>query len=156
LLNAQFNSAEAQSSSAEDVVKEIYDLVSFKPGETPDWDRVKSLFVKDAVVVLRASRTQHNIFSTDGFIEDFKNFIARSNVNKTGFLEKIINIKTTNIGDIIHCFVVFEASIPGSQRPPQKGVDSFQLIKKNGQWRIVSIVNEAIPPNMSVPKELLK
>jgi len=156
LSNAQFYPAKAQSGSAEDVVKEIYELVSFKPGETPDWDRVKSLFVEEAVVVLRASRTSHNIFSRESFIQDFKNFITRSNVDKTGFLEKIVSVKSTTVGDITHCFVVYEASIPGSQRSPQKGLDSFQLIKKDGKWRIISIVNEVILPNMSLPKEISK
>lgn len=156
ILNAQNSSEKSAAKTAEEVVTTIYNLVSFKPGETPDWEKVKSVFVEDALVVLRASRTHHNIFSREGFIDDFKNFISRSNVNKTGFLEKIINKKTTIFGDVAHCFVVYEASIPGLQRPPQKGIDSFQLMKKDGQWRIVSIVNEIVTPNNPIPKELLK
>jgi hypothetical protein len=156
LLNTQSTPGENQLKTAEELVTEIYNLVSFKAGETPDWKKVKSFFIDDAVIVLRTSFTQQSIFSRDGFIDDFKNFIKQARVDTTGFKEKIINIKTTIIGDIAHCFVVYDASIPNRQRPPQRGVDSFQLIKKDGQWRIVSIVNEIPTPNRPMPEELLK
>ena len=32
--------------SAEGVVTELYDLVTFDAGTTPDWDRVRSLFTR--------------------------------------------------------------------------------------------------------------
>ena len=156
LLNVQSTPGEDQLKTAEQVVTEIYNLVSFKAGETPDWEKVKSLFIDDAVVVLRTSFTQHSIFSREGFIDDFKNFIVKFRADTTGFTEKIVNIKTTVIGDIAHCFVVYDASIPTRKRPPQRGVDSFQLIKKDGNWRIVSIVNEIPTPNRPMPEDLLK
>ena len=34
------------------VVAELYDLVTFGAGTTPDWDEVRSLFIEEAVVVL--------------------------------------------------------------------------------------------------------
>ncbi len=155
-LNAQTLPETKTTKTAEQVVTEIYNLVSFKAGETPDWEKVKSLFSDDAVIVLRTSLTQHSFFSREGFIDDFKNFIKQARVDTTGFTEKIVNIKTTVIGDIAHCFVVYDASIPTRKRPPQRGVDSFQLIKKDSNWRIVSIVNEIPTPNRPMPEELLK
>ncbi len=93
ILIAQTPSVENTSQTVEDVVREVYTLVSFEAGERPDWEKVKSLFIDDAVIVLRSSRTEHSIFSREGFVEDFNNFIDNSGVDKTGFLEKIIDIK---------------------------------------------------------------
>ena len=53
VLNAQNKQDEKQSKTASEVVTEIYNLVSFKAGETPDWDKVKSLFIDEAVIVFK-------------------------------------------------------------------------------------------------------
>ncbi len=156
ILIAQTPSVENTSQTAEDVVREVYTLVSFEAGERPDWEKVKSLFIDDAVIVLRSSRTEHSIFSREGFVEDFNNFIDNSGVDKTGFLEKIIDIKPVTIGNIAYCTVIYEASIPGQQRPPQRGVDVFQLINKDGQWLIVSIINEIPNADRPIPDEFIK
>ena len=48
----------AQDSIVEDgfltpdsVVTDLYGLVSFESGELPDWEKVKSLFIEEAVIV---------------------------------------------------------------------------------------------------------
>ena len=50
--------AAAQSSpqSAKDLVSGIYGLVSSTGGKLPDWDKVRSCFINEAVIVLRTSR----------------------------------------------------------------------------------------------------
>jgi hypothetical protein len=50
--------------------------------------------------------------------------------------------------------VLYEASIPGWGRPPQQGIDSFQLIKKDGRWWIASITNDVPNPDHPVPEAL--
>jgi len=138
----------------EDVVKLLYNLVTFDAGSTPDWDQVKSLFIDKGVVVLRTSRTDTTVFSVQGFVDDFVNFIERAQVIKTGFKEEIKRMKPMIFGDIATVLVLYEASIPGRKRPPQQGVDSFSLIKKDGRWWIVSIINEIPTPSRPIPQEL--
>jgi hypothetical protein len=140
--------------TAEGVVTELYNLVTFEAGRTPDWQRVRSMFIDEAVVVLRTSREGTTIFSVEGFVEDFVNFITRAKIEEKGFVERIIRTKPMIFGDIAHILVLYEASIPGSQRPPQQGVDSFQLVQKDGRWWIVSITNEIPTPDRAVPAEL--
>ena len=57
-------------------------------------------------------------------------------------------------GDMAHVLVLYEARIPGSGRPPQLGVDSFQLIRKQGRWWIAGVINELPTPERPVPAEL--
>ena len=47
-----------------------------------------------------------------------------------------------------------ETSILGSSRPPMQGIDSFQLIEKDGRWWIVSVINEIPTPDNPVPTTL--
>ena len=59
-----------------------------------------------------------------------------------------------SFGEIAHVLVLYEARIPGSQRPPSRGIDSIQLIKQEGKWKVASIVNEAVMPGSKLPEGL--
>lgn len=145
---------ESDFATAEGVVRELYDLVTFEAGTTPDWDRVRSTFLDEALVVLRTSREETTVFTVDGFVQDFVRFIETSNVKETGFVERIACLRPFVFGDMAHILVRYEPSIPGSGEPPRQGVDSFQLIKKNGRWWIVSVTNEVPGADRPVPLEL--
>lgn len=139
----------------EGVVGRLYELVTFEAGRTPDWAEVRSLFLDQAVIVLRTSRDASTVFSVDGFVADFQAFIERRNVKETGFAETVVTMRSLVFGDIAHVLVLYEASIPGSERGPQQGVDSFQLIRGEGGWQVASVVNEIPTPARPVPRELL-
>lgn len=151
---AQPESSDQPDQSASAVVQQLYDMVTFGPGNEPDWKEVKSLFIDDAIIALRTTREKTTVFTVDGFINDFKAFAQRDNVVKRGFKEEIIRSKTPVFGDIAHILVLYEASVPGSSRPATQGVDSIQLIKVNQQWRIFSITNELPSPNNPLPADL--
>jgi hypothetical protein len=153
-LSSQSLANENAFDTAEGVVQKLYDLVTFDAGSTPDWDKVKSLFIDEGVVVLRSSRDNLTVFTVQGFVDDFVNFIEKAKVVETGFKEEIKRMKPMVFGDIATVLVLYEASIPGRKRPPQLGVDSFSLIKKDGRWQIVSIINEIPTPGNPIPEEL--
>lgn len=142
--------------TVENFVKDLYKLVSFSPNNLPDWDKVKAKFLKEAVIILYNGQDTYNIHSRESFIEDFINFIKNFEIETIGFNENVVSCKTNIIGNMAHCFVLYEASIPGRQNPPQKGIDSFQLLKRGGEWRIVSITNEIVRPGVPIPEELIK
>ena len=75
-------------------------------------------------------------------------------MKKTGFEEKIVKMKTMEFGDIAHVLVLYTAQIPGVMKAPQEGVDSFHLIRKDGRWWIVSILNEIPTKDRPKPEEL--
>jgi hypothetical protein len=150
----QYASASGSEETPEEVVAGIYDLVSFEAGDRPDWDEVRSLFVPEAVVVLRTSRQATTVFSLEGFVDDFVNFIENTPAGGMGFTEKVIAMESMVFGDMAHVLVLYEAHITGSARAPQQGVDSFSLIKKDGRWLIVSITNELPAPDRPIPEVL--
>ncbi len=147
---------EAATPTAEAVVEDLYRLVTFDAGTTPDWDRVRSLFVEQAVVVLRTGRETMTVFSLDGFVDDFVQFIENREVEKTGFVERILKMKSTVYGDVAHVLVLFDSHIPGTEAAPHPGIDSFQLIRQAGQWKIISITNDRPSPGNPIPDELFR
>jgi len=140
--------------TAEGLVAELYKRVSYEANETTDWDKVRGLFVPEAVIVLRTSREKMSIFSVDGFIDDFVKFNERSGANRKGFTEKVVRMKPMVFGDIAHVLVLYEAHITGSEKPPQRGVDSFELVRKDERWWIVAINNDICTPQRPAPREL--
>lgn len=156
LLTASVATAQEDPDAAtpEGLVRALYDRVSSEPGTTPDWDRVRRAFLPQAIVVLRTSRDSTTVFTLDGFVQDFVNFIERANVRVTGFRERVLSTEALVFGDIAHVLVLYEAHIPDSARPPQQGVDSFQLIRRDGRWWIVSVTNEIPTAERPVPAVL--
>ncbi len=140
----------------EGTVAELYNAVSWEPGNPPDWNTVKkSFFIPETLIALRTARDKISVMNRDGFVELFIHDIKKYKLDETGFREKLVASRMTVFGDIAHCLTVYEASVPGSQRPPQRGVDSFQLLKKDGRWWIVSIINEVPTPGNPIPKDFL-
>lgn len=142
---------EAPLATAEGVVRELYDLVTFPAGTTPDWEAVRATFLPEAVIVLRTSRTESTVMTVDDFIQDWHRFIAGSNIDATGFSDRITGLVPTVFGDIAHVLALYEAQIPGRMPRPQEGVDSIHLIRRDGRWWITGILNEVPTPNRPVP-----
>jgi hypothetical protein len=135
----------------DELIRDIYVLVSAKNSESVDWKKVRSMFDDEAVVILRTSKDKSTQFTADGFIQDFKDFYQNPEVKANGFGEKILSIKIMGYNDIAFIGTVYSAEITGSQRPPSRGIDLWLLAKKNGLWKIISIVNEVIPAGRELP-----
>lgn len=153
-LEAQMVPEKNFPDTPEGIVTEIYDLVSFDAEARPDWDKVRALFIPQAVVVLRTSRDATTVFSVEGFVNDFVTFVERTPAGESGFTEKVLNMESLVFGDIAHVLVLYEAHITGSPRQPTQGVDSFSLIKKDGRWWIVAITNELPAADRPIPAVL--
>jgi hypothetical protein len=155
--------ANAPARGPGEVVAGLYDLVSTDPGRTPDWDKVRALFAREAVVVLRSSRTATTLYSLEGFIQDFVDFYKKPFHRGTltlcpdqaGFTEKVVRLKAFEFWDMAHVLVLYEAHITGDPTPPQRGIDSWLLSRRDGRWVIVAITNDLITRDHPVPPELL-
>jgi hypothetical protein len=140
----------------EAVIRALYQRVSFEAGSKVDWAPVKALFIPEAVIVLRTSRTAMSVFSLDAFIQDFQNFIKDAKLEDRAFTETVVALTVQQIGDVARASVHYQVSMPSDKRPPQDGVDVFLLMKRDGAWKIVSLVNEVVRPGVPVPDDLKK
>lgn len=145
-----------------DVVAGLYALVSASSGTMPDWEKVRTLFLKEAVIVLRTGRTTLTAFDLDGFIKDFVDFYERpfkrgetTVVPKdSGFTERVVRMKAWEFGDMAHVLVLYEAMITGFPMAPQQGIDSWLLVRRDGRWLIAGATNELVTATRPVPPEL--
>jgi hypothetical protein len=140
--------------SPELLVAELYRSVTFNPGQRPDWEKVRRMFLDSAIVFLRTTRTTTAVFNVDGFIDDFVKFIERTPAKDKGFGERILKMKPYIAGEMATILILYDAQIYGINRPPQQGLDFWQLIKKDNRWWIISITNEVISKTVQIPDEL--
>lgn len=148
LARGQSNASEEEASA---MIRQIYKDVSSDGTSLPDWDRVRSYFVDEAVVVLRTSKEASSQFTLEEFIEDFRNFYRSPALADYGFNEEVIQLKSSVYHDIAFIAVVYEAGLTGGGRPPQQGIDLWLLARKEGAWKVVSVVNEIIRPGEVLP-----
>jgi hypothetical protein len=144
-----------QESSREEeaiaLVTRIYKEVSGSSVHSVDWDKVRSIFVEEAVIVLRTSRTGTTIFNVEEFIQDFKNFYQGPLVGESGFKEEVLQIDSEVYHDMAFVAVVYAATILDSGREPQKGIDFWLLSRRDDQWKVVSVTNEIVPADGKLP-----
>jgi hypothetical protein len=108
--------------------------------------------VEEAVIVLRTSRDATSLFTVEEFIQDFKTFYQSPRLGELGFKEEVLKLESQVYHDMAFVAVLYAASILDSERPPQKGIDFWLLIRKDKAWRVVSITNEIVPPNGKLPE----
>ena len=143
--------ANIEEDEAVAMIKQIYMAVSSEARSEVNWDSVRSFFVEEAVIVLRTSRDSTKQFTLNGFIQDFKDFYDNPGVRESGFKEEVLKVRSHVYHDVAFIGTVYAASIPGSGRPPQRGVDFWLLGRKNGSWKVVAVTNEIIPPGDELP-----
>ena len=148
---AQSDSADGDERSVEQVVRDVYDMVSWTDGNTPDWEKVREVFIPEAVIVLRYPPGLQ-VMSVDGFLLDwlrFQNQLAEAEL--TGFLEVVRSADVFEFGDVAQVRVVYESSIPDREGPARPGVDLWSLIRVDGRWLVASVINELPREDLPIP-----
>ena len=145
---------EPQLQTADGVVRELYRLVTIAVGDSTDWEQVRNLFIPEAVIVLRVSKDASSTFSLQGWIDDFVAWDAKARVSERGFEERITRLEPMVFRDIAHVLVCYEARVLDSPKPPTVGVDSIELIRKDGRWWIAAITNDLPNAEHPLPPQL--
>jgi hypothetical protein len=142
----------SQEEEAIAMVTQIYEEVSGTGEESVDWDKVRSFFLEEAVIVLRTSREETSQFTVEEFVQDFLAFYGSPRLGESGFKEEVLQLKSEVYHDMAFVAVVYAASILDSDRPPQKGIDFWLLVRKNSVWKVVSVTNEIVPEDGKLPE----
>ena len=115
------------------------------------WDQMRLI---DHASLAKAVSELLAVLIATGHTEETRAFIRQAKLEERAFEETVVAIRTQEMGDIARAIVHYTARIPANGRPAQHGIDVFSLVKKDGSWRIVSIVNEIVRPEVPVPEEL--
>lgn len=130
------------------VVQYAYASVTFKQGEQPRYDTIKKYFIPQAQLInYEADSAQ--ITSIDQFIYLYRTHVEADSIK--AFSENEIFGKTEQFGRIAERISTYKTIMVQTDTVIKKGVNSFQLIKTNGGWKITSIIWDIENPLVKIP-----
>jgi len=145
--------------SPEAVVRATYDAISRAPGAPFQWERFRSLFLPEARLIPNTEQTggRFTVHTVDSFItwidDGWKRVIGTP--QDRGFAESHVAGITEQFGDVAHVFSTYEKHIWNDKNVVGRGINSIQLVKKDGRWWISSIAWDEEPAAGQVPAKYL-
>ncbi|GAB5519612.1 MAG: hypothetical protein RhofKO_18630 [Rhodothermales bacterium] len=139
-LAQQFNPDDV--SSPEAIVAATYKSIERAPGEAYDWDRFRSLFLPEALMVPNAEQTggTTRILTPQDFVDWANRAAPAGQPNDQGFAEEIVHNEIHRFGDIAQVFSTYQKRFYNDERILGRGINSFQLLFRDDRWWIVSII----------------
>ena len=135
VLTACASTQPPPASSPEDadvkaIVLAAYNVISGPPGRR-DWDRFAELFTPGARLI-----HGDKVMTPDEFAKG-----STAYLNEHGFFERPVSERVDRYGDIAHVWSAYESRHNSTDAKPfALGVNSFQLARRNGQWKILTIL----------------
>jgi mannose-6-phosphate isomerase-like protein (cupin superfamily) len=139
----QAEAPSADQTAIQEVVDQLYAAVSYEAGTMPNWDTMANVFFPEAVLVMSYPEgSQPRIQSPKEFVQEYRDFLEQPGRNAQGFYEGPTYLEIMMFGNIAHVDAVFEAFLPpDSPVPVKRGIDSFQLLKVEGEWKILALTS---------------
>lgn len=134
-------------------VHDAYTAICFKEGEKPRYNEIQNYFIPEAQFINFRTDTAQ-IFTLNQFHDLFKQFIESSHIHM--FYEEEAFGRTEQFGRIAHRISTYVTYINTRDKPQERGVNSFQLIKTPKGWRVSSIIWDVEKPTLKVPGYYLK
>lgn len=142
-------------SSADAIVKAVYDVISAPAGEKRNWDRMRTLFTIDARLVPTGKKANGEGTRKSMSLEDYITS-SGSFLEKNGFFESEIGRKTEQYGNIVHIFSSYESKKTlKDEQPFMRGINSFQLWNDGKRWWIITILWESETKENPIPKKYI-
>jgi hypothetical protein len=127
----------ADGDSIDSAVRACYDVIS-GPAGTRDWARFHSLFA-DGARLISVRTTPQGSAQAVMTPEEYEKR-AGANFGKTAFYESEVAHRVETFGNIAHVFSTYESRRAPGEKPFARGINSFQLIKTDAGWKILTIL----------------
>jgi len=126
----------------ESVVRALYETVTKEPGARFQWDRMRTLFVPGALLLPNLAQTrgvpqQHSVESFVAWIDSSWSRLPPG--GDRGFTERETSAQWERFGDVAHVFSTYEKRYMTETRILGRGINSIQLVRRNGRWWIVAM-----------------
>jgi hypothetical protein len=145
----------AQQSSVDTVITSIYESISFTADKDPDYEAFKNFFIDNGQLISVSDTSSYTLTP-----EDYEQMMQKQRQSGAviAFTEEELYRKTETYGSIKHVFSTYKTYLETPDgTETARGINSIQLLKKNGEWKIVSLIwyeeNKTHPlPAMYLPK----
>ena len=124
----------------------VYAVISGPVGQKRDWARMRTLFTPEARLTAIGSKG-----AVGGTVDDY---IAKSGelLTKSGFTERELARRIEVFGDLAHAWSSYEGT---GTNIKVRGINSFQLVRRDGRWLVQSILWQAESPARPLPADML-
>ena len=124
----------------------VYAVISGPAGKARDWARMRTLFTPEARLTAIGAKGP-----VGGTVEDY---IAKSGplLTKSGFTERELARRVEIYGNLAHAWSSYEGT---GDKIRVRGINSFQLVKRDGRWLVQSILWQAENAATPLPADML-
>lgn len=138
--------AAAQSpvyTTVDGIMTELYASVTREPGAPFAWDRLRAIMHPDGIMVPQPAQVQGQTRVLD--VEQFIEWIDAGwepilgTPQDQGFFERQTNLVVEQYGDVAHAFTTYEKGPWAPRQIIGRGINSVQLIRREGRWYVLSI-----------------
>lgn len=144
------DNSDAQAIDA--TIKRLYASISGPKGAARDFDTLRAVHTDDArMTVVRPNGAGPVVMSVDDYIARAGEMLVNS-----GFHENEIHRETDIFGNIAHVFSTYASTHEddaGQQVPYFRGINSIQLVKVGGEWKVFSILWDNETPESKIPAQ---
>jgi hypothetical protein len=152
--------APADAASVDAVVSALYAAVSHGPDASPDFDRLRRIFLYVGMLIppKAPGEADFRVMDVDQFEERVEKSRAaqKEKGQPTGFFEREIGRRTDCFGNICQIFSAYEARRSASDATPfVRGINSIQLLRDGNRWWIASVVWDQERPDSPIPAQYL-
>ena len=133
------NPAAAEVESIEAIIETVYASIGRAPGEAFDWDRFRSLFLADAILIPNVEQTDGvlRVLSVSEYIGWNEGFTNVDDPEDRGIEEGGYFSKIDRYGDVAHVLSSYREHYWGEEAVLTQGVNSFQVIWNSASNRLV-------------------
>ena len=155
------SSAPTDGESIDALVAAMYDVLSGPSDQPRDWDRFRALFAEGGRMVPMTpdgSGGWHpDIRSLDHYIGGFDQTLAEHPAFQgKGFYESEAARRVERYGDIAVVWSTYEGRFsPDDERPFMRGVNTLDLVRVGGEWKVLQVLWQQETPQTPLPEEYL-
>ena len=150
-------STTASFTDPDQCIMQLYESVSFPPGNLPDFGLMESLFYPGATLTPPKGMAgdEIRIMSLNEFVALTEETVKHTSLGKKGFYEREIGRRSEKFGNMMHVFSSYEGLHKEDDNDRiGRGVNSIQLVLEKGRWWITSIIWDIEREENPLPEEL--
>jgi hypothetical protein len=142
--------------SIDSIITALYNVISGAKDEPRNWDRMRTLFRPEAMMVPTGRKGDGKLQATYISVEDYIKIVG-PNLVKLGFFEKEIGRKVHQYGHIAEVFSTYESQNNLTDAKPfMRGINSIQLWNDGKRWWIMSIMWQGETPENPIPADMVQ
>lgn len=146
----QASGTSAELAEIDRTIDAVYDVISGPKGQKRDFERMRGLFLPDARMTAYGPKGIGG-----GTVEDY---IARNatHLADLGFEERELARRVELYGNVAHAWSSYEGNFTNPDGKPDqiRGINSIQLAKVDGAWKVQSIFWQQESPEIPLPADM--